>query len=142
MHPRVLNIADTELRSVDPAVTGPPWPFALNLFVLGFGNGVFAVAAIGSMMGLAGAGETTREGVRMGVWGASQAIAFGLGGLIGAVGLDVARWLLGDVGAAFQLVFAVEAGAFVLAALLAVKATGAGAIRASAARNLEREQFA
>ena len=124
------------------AVTGPPWPFALNLFVLGFGNGVFAVAAIGSMMGLAGAGETTREGVRMGVWGASQAIAFGLGGLIGAVGLDVARWLLGDVGAAFQLVFAVEAGAFVLAALLAVKATGAGAIRASAARNLEREQFA
>jgi BCD family chlorophyll transporter-like MFS transporter len=114
------------------AVTGPPWPFEANLFLLGLGNGVFAVAAIGSMMGLAGAGETTREGVRMGVWGASQAIAFGLGGLIGAVGLDVARWLLGEVGAAFQLVFAAEAGAFVLAAMLAVKATGAEAIRASA----------
>jgi MFS transporter, BCD family, chlorophyll transporter len=123
------------------AINGPPWPFEANLFVLGFGNGVFAVAAIGSMMGLAGAGETTREGVRMGVWGASQAIAFGLGGLIGAVGLDAARWLLGDVGAAFQLVFAVEAGAFVLAALLAVKATGAAAIRASAG-HWEREQFA
>lgn len=124
------------------AINGPPWPLEANLFVLGFGNGVFAVAAIGSMMGLAGAGETTREGVRMGVWGASQAIAFGLGGLVGAVGLDVARALLGNVGAAFQLVFAVEAGAFVLAALLAVKATGAGAIRASAAQHLEREQFA
>lgn len=124
------------------AINGPPWPLEANLFVLGFGNGVFAVAAIGSMMGLAGAGATTREGVRMGVWGASQAIAFGLGGLLGAVGLDVARWMLGEVGAAFQLVFAVEAGAFVLAALLAVKATGAAAIRASAARNLEREQFA
>ena len=124
------------------AISGPPWPLEANLFVLGFGNGVFAVAAIGSMMGLAGAGETTREGVRMGVWGASQAIAFGLGGLLGAVGLDAARWLLGDVGAAFRLVFAVEAGAFVLAALLAVKATGAAAIRASAAQHLEREQFA
>ena len=106
-----------------------------------FGNGVFAVAAIGSMMGLAGAGATTREGVRMGVWGASQAIAFGLGGLLGAVGLDVARWLLGDVGAAFQMVFAVEAGAFVLAALLAIKATGAGAIRASM-NTEDREVFA
>jgi len=123
------------------AVSGPPWPLEANLFVLGFGNGVFAVAAIGSMMGLAGAGETTREGVRMGVWGASQAIAFGLGGLLGAVGLDVARWLLGDVGAAFQLVFAVEAGAFVCAALLAVKATGRAAIHASQGHR-EREQFA
>jgi BCD family chlorophyll transporter-like MFS transporter len=123
------------------AINGPPWPLEANLFVLGFGNGVFAVAAIGSMMGLAGAGATTREGVRMGVWGASQAIAFGLGGLLGAVGLDLARAALGDVGAAFQLVFAVEAGAFVLAALLAVKATGAAAIRASAG-HFEREQFA
>jgi BCD family chlorophyll transporter-like MFS transporter len=123
------------------AVNGPPWPLEPNLFVLGFGNGVFAVAAIGSMMGLAGAGETTREGVRMGVWGASQAIAFGLGGLLGAVGLDLARLLLGEVGPAFQLVFAVEAAAFVLAALLAVKATGAAAIRASAVQG-KREQFA
>jgi BCD family chlorophyll transporter-like MFS transporter len=116
------------------AVSGPPWPLGLNLFVLGFGNGVFAVAAIGSMMGLAGAGQNTREGVRMGVWGASQAIAFGLGGLLGALGLDAARAMLGDDGAAFQLVFAVEAGAFVLAALLAIKATGGAAIRESAAK--------
>lgn len=123
------------------AVKGPPWPLEANLFVLGLGNGVFAVAAIGSMMGLAGAGETTREGVRMGVWGASQAIAFGLGGLLGAVGLDLARAALGEVGAAFQLVFAVEAAAFVWAGLLAIKATGAGAISASA-REGKREQFA
>lgn len=113
------------------AVTGPPWPLEANLMVIGLGNGIFAVAAIGSMMGLAGAGETTREGVRMGVWGASQAIAFGLGGLIGAVGLDLARAMLGEVGAAFQLVFAIEAGAFVLAAVLAIKATGGAAMRAA-----------
>lgn len=123
------------------AVTGPGWPLAINVFVLGLGNGVFAVAAIGAMMGLAGAGETTREGVRMGVWGASQAIAFGLGGLTGAVGVDLARRALADDGAAFQLVFGIEAAAFLLAALLAVKATGAGAVRASMARR-EREQFA
>lgn len=123
------------------AISGPPWPLELNLFVLGLGNGVFAVAAIGSMMGLAGAGETTREGLRMGVWGASQAIAFGLGGLLGAVGLDLARGILGDVGAAFQLVFAIEAGAFVLAAILAVKATGEAAMRAGVAKH-ERGVFA
>ncbi len=123
------------------AVSGPPWPLEANLMVLGLGNGIFAVASIGAMMGLAGAGKTTREGVRMGVWGASQAIAFGLGGLLGAVGLDLARALLGDVGAAFQLVFAVEAGAFLLAALLAVKATGGAAMRAGLAIR-DREQFA
>jgi BCD family chlorophyll transporter-like MFS transporter len=123
------------------AVNGPPWPLGINVFVLGFGNGVFAVAAIGAMMGLAGAGETTREGVRMGVWGASQAIAFGLGGLLGAVGVDFARAALGDDGAAFQLVFAIEAAAFVIAAVLAVRATGGAAVRASMAGR-EREQFA
>jgi BCD family chlorophyll transporter-like MFS transporter len=123
------------------AVNGPPWPLGINLFVLGFGNGVFAVAAIGSMMGLAGAGENTREGVRMGVWGASQAIAFGLGGLIGALGLDVARRTLETDGAAFQVVFAVEAAAFVLAALLAVKATGGAAMRAAMIKQ-KREVFA
>lgn len=123
------------------AVNGPPWPLGANVFVLGFGNGVFAVAAIGAMMGLAGAGETTREGVRMGVWGASQAIAFGLGGLTGAVGVDFARAALGNDGAAFRLVFAIEAAAFVIAALLAIKATGGAAVRAGMATR-EREQFA
>lgn len=121
------------------AVNGPPWPLGINVFALGLGNGIFAVAAIGAMMGLAGAGETTREGVRMGVWGASQAVAFGLGGLLGAVGVDFARHALGDDGAAFQLVFAIEAAAFVMAALLAVKATGGAALRMA---TRDREQFA
>ena len=75
------------------------------------------------MMGLAGAGEKTREGVRMGVWGAAQAVAFGLGGLSGALGVDVARHLMGRDGAAFQLIFAIEACLFILAAMLAVQAT-------------------
>ncbi|QYU69008.1 PucC family protein [Leptolyngbya sp. 15MV] len=99
------------------------WPIAGNVFVLGLCNGVFAVAAIGAMMGLAGAGERTREGVRMGVWGAAQAIAFGLGGLAGALGVDLARQAHGHDAAAFQLIFALEAALFVVAAHLAVRAT-------------------
>jgi BCD family chlorophyll transporter-like MFS transporter len=123
------------------AVAGPGWPLGINVFVLGLGNGVFAVAAIGAMMGLAGAGAKTREGVRMGVWGASQAIAFGLGGLSGAVGVDLARAALASDGAAFQLVFAIEAAAFLCAAILAVKATGGAAMRASMMKR-DREVFA
>ncbi len=62
------------------ATVGPAWPLRPTVFVLGLANGVFAVAAIGSMMGLAGGGGPGREGVRMGVWGAAQALAFGIGG--------------------------------------------------------------
>ncbi|MEL7447315.1 MAG: PucC family protein, partial [Pseudomonadota bacterium] len=105
------------------ATFGVGWPLAANVFILGFFNGLFAVAAIGSMMGLAGSGEKTREGVRMGVWGASQAIAFGLGGLIGALGVDFARKAQANDGNAFQLIFAIEAVLFIVAAALAVQAT-------------------
>jgi BCD family chlorophyll transporter-like MFS transporter len=101
------------------AVIGPPWPLAPTVFVLGFANGVFAVAAIGSMMGLAGAGRESREGVRMGVWGAAQAVAFGLGGFLGAAGVDVLRHTGADTGRAFLIVFALEAALFVIAALIA-----------------------
>ncbi|QGN56366.1 MFS transporter [Novosphingobium sp. Gsoil 351] len=101
---------------------GAGWPLAANVFALGFANGVFAVSAIGAMMGLAGAGARTREGVRMGVWGAAQAIAFGLGGLTGALGVDFARADGMGTAAAFRLIFACEAGLFALAALLAVSA--------------------
>lgn len=100
---------------------GPGWPLVPNVFALGFCNGLFTVAAIGAMMGLAGSGERTREGVRMGVWGAAQAIAFGLGGLTGAVGVDFARRVLGHDGAAFQLIFTLEGALFVAAAWLAFK---------------------
>ncbi len=104
------------------ARVAPHWPVAANIALLGFCNGVFAVSAIGAMMALAGAGGEAREGVRMGVWGASQAIAFGLGGLIGAVGVDAGRRLMHADGPAFALVFGIEAGLFLLAALVALRA--------------------
>lgn len=98
------------------------WPLAWNVMALGFFNGMFAVAAIGSMMALAGG--TGQEGARMGLWGAAQAVAFGLGGLLGAGSADLARAVLGEPAAAYALVFTVEALLFVAAAALAVAAVG------------------
>lgn len=104
------------------ARVGPGWPLAANIAVLGFTNGVFAVAAIGAMMGLAGAGGGGREGIRLGIWGAAQAIAFGLGGLIGAVGVDAGRAITGSTPQTFTMVFGVEALLFLVAATLALRA--------------------
>jgi BCD family chlorophyll transporter-like MFS transporter len=101
------------------SVIGPSWPLAPTVFVLGFANGVFAVSAIGSMMGLAGAGDKSGEGVRMGVWGAAQAGAFAIGGFLGAMGVDLMRRALHQNGDAFLFVFAAEAAIFVGAAWLA-----------------------
>jgi len=89
------------------------------VFALGFSNGVFAVAAIGSMMGLAGAGARSREGTRMGLWGAAQAIAFGLGGVLATILVDAARLFVGVPLAAYALVFLLEAGLFLVSGLMA-----------------------
>ena len=101
---------------------GPGWPIIGNIFMLGFANGVFAVAAIGTMMALAGAGGPNREGIRMGVWGAAQAIAFGTGGLTGAVAVDAGRALTGNLPETFMLVFGAEALLFLVAAALCLRA--------------------
>ncbi len=90
------------------------------VFALGLANGIFAVAAVGSMMGLAGGGGAGREGVRMGVWGAAQAIAFAVGGFAGAAGVDVGRHLFAPA-EAFAAVFAAEAVLFLAAAVLALR---------------------
>ncbi len=89
--------------------------------VLGFFNGMFAVAAIGSMMALAGRGRGAREGTRMGLWGAAQAIAAGFGGLVGAAAVDLMRGMMEQDATAFGAVFLAEATLFVIAALLALK---------------------
>ena len=97
------------------------WPLHANVFALGFANGAFAVAAIGSMMGLAGQGRSRREGTRMGLWGAAQAVAFGLGSFLGTALVDGARGMLGEPAPAYAVVFAIEAVLFVVAALIAAR---------------------
>jgi len=106
------------------ASAGPGWPLRANVALLGFCNGLFAVAAIGAMMGLAGQGARAAEGVRMGVWGAAQAVAFGLGGLSGALGVDLARRFESGSAAAFGTIFIIEAALFVIAAALALRTAG------------------
>ena len=87
---------------------------------LGFFNGMFAVAAIGSMMALAGQGRDAREGTRMGLWGAAQAVAAGFGGLLGAGAADLFRlWL--PAADAFGTVFVAEAALFVISAAMAAR---------------------
>ena len=95
-------------------------PLLPAVIALGVFNGMFAVAAIGSMMALAGEGRGAREGTRMGLWGAAQALAAGFGGLTGAALADAFRTVLPDA-AAFGAVFQIEAALFLASALLALK---------------------
>lgn len=103
------------------SLVGPGFPLEIAVFALGLATGGFAVAAIGAMMGLAAADGGGREGVRIGLWGAAQAIAFGLGGFFGAAAIDVARAIFADAAPAFAIVFAIDAGLFLLAAHLALR---------------------
>lgn len=100
-----------------------PWgAAALTPTVMGLGlfNGIFAVSAIGAMMALAGEGRSEREGTRMGLWGASQAMAAGAGGLFGAAAADAARAVM-PTPSAFGAVFLFEAGLFLLATIMAAR---------------------
>ena len=99
---------------------GGDWPLKENVFLLGVANGAFAISAIGAMMTLAGQGKRSREGVRMGLWGASQAIAFGLGGFVGTVLVDVAKAFTHVPSHSYAFVFAIEAVAFFVAHLVAL----------------------
>lgn len=100
---------------------GPGWPLRANVFALGAANGAFSIAAIGSMMSLAASGRESREGVRMGLWGAAQAIAFAVGGLAGTAASDLAHALIGTSAHAYATVFALEAALFVVSATLAAR---------------------
>jgi len=101
--------------------SAPLWPLKVNIFLLGATNGAFAVAAVGTMMILAGQGHKSNYGMRMGVWGAAQAIAFGLGGVLGTVALDIGRWLTASDALAFAAVFTIEAGLFLISAVVAIR---------------------
>jgi len=96
-----------------------PGPLRATVFALGFGNGVYAAAAIGAMMGLAA--KDARAGTRMGLWGAAQALALGAGGLLASALVDLARLALGSPLHAYVAVFAAEALAFVASAWIAAR---------------------
>jgi BCD family chlorophyll transporter-like MFS transporter len=102
------------------AAIGPGFPLRASILLMGITNGVYAIVAIGAMMNLVGAGHRNREGTRMGIWGASQAISYGTGGFLGTFASDAARHLLSSVSLSYALVFAAEAGLYLFAASLAI----------------------
>jgi BCD family chlorophyll transporter-like MFS transporter len=117
-----LALAGLAFAGFGGAAITAHWPLRANVFVMGVANGAFSIAAIGSMMALSsgpGHGRAPREGTRMGLWGAAQAIGFAGGGLIGTAASDLARWILGTPGPAYACVFAAEALLFIASALLA-----------------------
>ncbi|MBB4211390.1 BCD family chlorophyll transporter-like MFS transporter [Rhodothalassium salexigens DSM 2132] len=100
---------------------GTAWPLKLNIFLLGLGNGAFAIAAVGSMMNYASEGRAAREGVRMGIWGAAQGVAMGVGKFSGAAGVDATSLASSATALPYQTVFVTEAVLFVTAAIIALR---------------------
>jgi MFS transporter, BCD family, chlorophyll transporter len=98
----------------------------VTVFALGVANGVFAVGAIGSMMAMTAADTTRGTGIRLGVYGAAQAIAYGVGSLGGGIASDLTIAAFGDPVRGYTAVFAGEAVLFIIAAAMALAATPAG----------------
>jgi BCD family chlorophyll transporter-like MFS transporter len=134
----LVAIAMTGLAT---AAGQPALPLAPVVIVLGIANGAFAIAAIGSMMAMAVDGEGGRDGTRMGLWGAAQAVAFGLGGLAGTMAVDGSRLLLASPAAAYGSVFIGEAVMFLAAAALAAGLTLAPRGTARPDKPLEHGSF-
>jgi BCD family chlorophyll transporter-like MFS transporter len=105
-----------------------------DVFGLGCANGAFSIAAIGAMMQLAGSGRAGREGTRMGLWGAAQALAFAAGGLVGTGASDLSRQFLGAPALAYSAVFVGQAILFCVSAHLATRAFPRPALPAAGRR--------
>jgi BCD family chlorophyll transporter-like MFS transporter len=127
----VAAAASVTVLAAGGLVVGPGFPLGPAYAAAGAANGVFAAAAIASMMQMAGGAGGGREGVRMGLWGAAQAIAFGLGGLFGTVAADLARLALTHPAPAYAVVFAADALLFLAAAGLAAALAPARAVPAA-----------
>ena len=98
-------------------------PITPLVMLLGLMNGVFAVAAIGEMMGLAAerSGPAESTGTRMGVSAPRRPRPSGIGGFLGALAADIARAAVSTPETAYGMVFGLEACVFLVAAFLATR---------------------
>ena len=117
-----------------PALGGAA-ALSVIIFGLGVANGVFAVGAIGAMMAMTAADGTRGTGIRLGVYGAAQAIAYAAGSLGGGVASDLTIAGFGDAARGYTVVFAAEAVLFVVAAAMAMASTPS--VRAGILRRAE-----
>ncbi|MEP3920779.1 BCD family MFS transporter [Ascidiaceihabitans sp.] len=116
---RIWAIAGCLISATGLLALAAGLPLVPATVVLGLGNGLFVVGAIGSMMQLAAAHQDA-TGTRMGVFGAAQAVAAGLAGLIATGMLDLARFVASDA-QAYASVFTLEAVLFLAAAVMAAR---------------------
>ncbi|MEM8980534.1 MAG: BCD family MFS transporter [Pseudomonadota bacterium] len=116
---RTWAVAGCFISALGLAALGMQLPLIPATVALGFGNGLFVVGAVGSMMVLSSQ-QPGATGTRMGVFGAAQAIAAGLAGLVATGILDLSRLFLADP-AAYATVFALEAVLFCAAAVVALR---------------------
>ena len=72
-------------------------------------------------MQLAGIGKENREGTRMGLWGAGQAIAAGNAMIFSTLFVDILQKITQNAASSYGVIFAVEGILFLAAALLATK---------------------
>ncbi|MBM3885191.1 MAG: BCD family MFS transporter [Gemmatimonadetes bacterium] len=117
-----------------PALGGST-ALSVIIFCLGVANGVFAVGAIGAMMAMTAADGTRGTGIRLGVYGAAQAIAYAAGSLGGGVASDLTIAWFGEPVRGYTVVFAAEAVLFVVAAAMAMASTPS--VRAGLLRRAE-----
>ncbi len=89
--------------------------------LLGFFNGNFAVGAIGSMMQLASNGRKNREGTRMGLWGAGQAVAAGNAMIFSTLFVDLLQTVIENSAKSYGIIFVIEGILFLAAAVLATR---------------------
>jgi BCD family chlorophyll transporter-like MFS transporter len=81
----------------------PSW---LSIFVIGLASGMFNVSVLALMMGMA---DARRTALFMGAWTMAHALADGLATAGGGVVYDIASRFVSSEGAAYGLVFGVEA---------------------------------
>ncbi|MGQ9896893.1 MAG: BCD family MFS transporter [Acidobacteriota bacterium] len=87
-----------------------PSMLRFGVFILGMGSGIFAVGALSMMMDMTRPGQAATY---LGVWGIAQALAQGTAGLTAGVGRAGLEAVTGQIGFAYQGVFALEALALV-----------------------------
>ncbi|MFD0937843.1 PucC family protein, partial [Methylobacterium trifolii] len=68
-----------------------------------------------------GRGGERERGTRMGVWGAAQGVAFGAGGFLGTLAVDLARLVTSEAVYAYAAVFAAEGLLFLVAVFVALR---------------------
>ena len=121
----LLGCTGSGLTLILIAILGQVIASKLSLMIcicsLGFFNGTFAVGAIGSMMQLAGVGIAKREGTRMGLWGAGQAVAAGIAMIFSTLFVDVLQLITKNTATSYGIIFTIEGILFLAAAALTTK---------------------